>query len=72
MTAQELENYQKGEYLHWGLFLKDTPRIEQMIREAVQRGVYLNPTMGYELGSQSPLARRHEELDVRPLQRRRA
>jgi hypothetical protein len=62
MTPQELENYQKGEYLHWGWFLKDVPRMEQMIREAVQRGVYLNPTMGYELGSQSPLARRHEDL----------
>jgi hypothetical protein len=62
MTPQELENYQKGEYLHWGLFLKDVPRMEQMIREAVTRGVYLNPTMGYELGSQSSLARRHEDL----------
>ena len=62
MTPQELEKYQKGEYLHWGLFLKDVPRMDQMIREAVQRGVYLNPTMGYELGSQSPLARKHENL----------
>jgi hypothetical protein len=62
MTPQELENYQRGEYLHWGLFLKDTARIDQMIRDAVQRGVYLNPTMGYELGSQSSLARKHEDL----------
>lgn len=62
MTPQELENYQRGEYLHWGLFLKDVPRMEQMIRDAVQRGVYLNPTMGYELGSQSSLARKHENL----------
>jgi amidohydrolase family protein/IPT/TIG domain-containing protein len=62
MTPQELENYQRGEYLHWGLFLKDTARIQQMIRDAVQRGVYLNPTMGYELGSQSSLARKHEDL----------
>ena len=62
MTPQELENYQRGEYLHWGLFLRDAPRIDQMIREAVQRGVYLNPTMGYELGSQSSLARKHENL----------
>jgi hypothetical protein len=62
MTPQELENYQKGAYLHWGLFLKDVPRMEQMIREAVGRGVYLNPTMGYELGSQSSLARKHEDL----------
>jgi hypothetical protein len=62
MTPQELEQYQRGEYLHWGLFLKDTARIDQMIRDAVQRGVYLNPTMGYELGSQSSLARKHEDL----------
>jgi hypothetical protein len=62
MTPQELENYQRGQYLHWGLFLKDVPRMEQMIRDAVRRGVYLNPTMGYELGSQSSLARRHEDL----------
>jgi len=62
MTPEELANYQKGEYLHWGLFLKDGPRMDQMIRDAVQRGVYLNPTMGYELGSQSSLARKHENL----------
>ena len=62
MTPQELANYQRGEYLHWGLFLKDASRIDQMIRDAVERGVYLNPTMGYELGSQSSLARRHENL----------
>lgn len=62
MTPQELENYQRGAYLHWGLFLKDVPRMEQMIRDAVQRGAYLNPTMGYELGSQSSLARKHENL----------
>ena len=62
MTPQELENYQRGEYLHWGLFLKDVPRMDEMIRDAVQRGAYLNPTMGYELGSQSSLARKHENL----------
>jgi hypothetical protein len=62
MTPDELAKYQRGEYLHWGLFLKDKARIDQMIRDAVTRGVYLNPTMGYELGSQSALARRHENL----------
>ncbi|MBI4465009.1 MAG: amidohydrolase family protein, partial [Acidobacteria bacterium] len=63
MTPQELENFQKGEYLHWGLFLRDQARMDSMIREAVQRGVYLNPTLVYELGSQSALARKHE-LDI--------
>jgi len=62
MTPQELAGYQKGEYLHWGLFLRDVPRMERMIRDAVQHGAYLNPTMGYELGSQSSLARKHEDL----------
>ena len=71
MTPQELENYQRGDYLHWGLFLRDVPRMELMIREAVQRGAYLNPTMGYELGSQSSLARTHEDLMYDPVQRQR-
>ena len=62
MTPQELEDFKKGKYLHWGLFLKDGPRMDQMIREAVQRRVYLNPTMVYDLGGQSPLARKHEML----------
>lgn len=60
MSPKELDDYQKGEYLHWGLFLKDAIRMDQMIREAVQRGVYLNPTLVYELGSQSSLAHKHE------------
>ncbi|MBI2187084.1 MAG: amidohydrolase family protein, partial [Acidobacteria bacterium] len=62
MTPAELDAYQRGQYLHWGLFLRDQPRIDRMIRDAVTRGVYLNPTMGYELGSQSSLARKHENL----------
>ena len=60
MTPRELEDYQKGEYLHWGSFLKDEARIDRMIQEAVGRGVYLNPTMVYELGSQSSLTPKHE------------
>jgi hypothetical protein len=60
MSPRELEGFQKGEYLHWGSFLKDSGRIDMMIKDAVQRGVYLNPTMVYELGSLSSLARKHE------------
>ena len=60
MSPQELEAFRKGEHLHWGLFLKDEARMDVMIREAVQRGAYLNPTLVYELGSQSPLAHKHE------------
>jgi len=57
MTAQELEDFHKGKYLHWGLFLKDQARIDQLIKDAVAKGTYLNPTLVYELGSQTALAR---------------
>jgi Amidohydrolase family len=60
MTPQELENFQRGKYLHWGLFLTDKARVDQMIKDSIARGVYLNPTLVYELGSQSSLARKHE------------
>ena len=60
MTPQELDGFQKGKYLHWGSFLKDKSRIDQMIKDSIARGAYLNPTLVYELGSQSSLARKHE------------
>ena len=60
MSREELEHFQRGKYLHWGSFLKDKARIDQMIKDSVARGVYLNPTLVYELGSQSSLARKHE------------
>jgi hypothetical protein len=56
MTPGELEGFQKGQYLHWGLFLKDQHRIDQEIKDAVAKGIYLNPTLVYEMGSQSSLA----------------
>ena len=60
MTPQELDGFQKGKYLHWGSFLKDKSRIDQMIKDSIARGAYLNPTLVYELGSQSSFARKHE------------
>ena len=61
MTPAELENYHKGEYLHWGLFLKDKARIDQLIQGAIQRGGnYLNPTLLYEFSSQTRLALQFE------------
>src|SRR5437879_12300832 len=53
MTAQELEDYHKGKYLHWGLFRKDQARIDQLIKDAVAKGTYLNTTLGYEQGRQT-------------------
>ncbi|MGH9783776.1 MAG: amidohydrolase family protein, partial [Terriglobia bacterium] len=61
MSPQEHEDFQKGKHLHWASFIRDWPRLEQLIRDAVERGAYLNPTLQYELGSLSALASRHEE-----------
>jgi hypothetical protein len=61
MSPQEHDDFEKGKYLHWASFIRDWPRLEQWIREAVERGAYLNPTLQYELGSLSALAEQHEE-----------
>ena len=68
MRSRNAENYQKGEYLHWGLFLKDTSRhrTDDSRRRSTRR--YLNPTMGYELVRRARW-RVGTRTDVRPLQR---
>ncbi len=71
MSPRELESFQKGEYLHWGLFLKDQRRIDQMIKDAVAKGTYLNPTLVYELGSQSALAHKFQ-IEIQSLFRNEA
>ena len=60
MTPEQLHGFQTGKHLHWGSFLTDKARIDQLIKESIGRGAYLNPTLVYELGSQSTLARKHE------------
>lgn len=61
MTPAELEDFEKGRYLHWGLFLKDEARVDRIIKESIQQGgIYLNPTLVYAFGSQSSLAHQHE------------
>lgn len=65
MSPKELEEFQEGRYLHWGTFLRDGAERDRMIKDAVDRGVYLNPTFLYEFGSLSPLAAKHELEDYR-------
>ena len=61
MTPQERDSFQKGEYLHWGLFFKDKSKIDELIKEAIQRGGnYINPTLLYEFTSQTALASQFE------------
>ena len=61
MSPQELDEFQKGRHLHWATFIKDWTRLDRMIREAVDRGAYINPTLLFEIGSLSPLAAQHEQ-----------
>jgi hypothetical protein len=68
MTPKEHEDFQAGRYLHWSTFLRDWDQLEQEMRNAIAQGAYLNPTFGYELGSLSPLAERHE-LEIYELYR---
>lgn len=60
LSAAELEEFQAGRHLHWSLFIRDWPRLEAWMREAIARGAYINPTLVYELGSLSAHAARHE------------
>ncbi|MBI3941021.1 MAG: amidohydrolase family protein [Acidobacteria bacterium] len=60
MSPREHDDFQRGRYLHWSLFLRDWDKLDQEIREAVAQGAYLNPTFVYELGSLSSAAAKHE------------
>jgi hypothetical protein len=60
LSPAELEDFKRGRNLHWSLFIRDWPRLEGWMREAIARGVYINPTLTYELGSLSAHAARHE------------
>ena len=61
MTPEEAENFRKGRYLHWGLFLKDADRMDSLIREVIRQGTtYINPTLLYGFGSQADAASQFE------------
>ena len=60
MSAQELDEFQRGRHLHWSIFLKDWTRLDQMIREAVDMGVYVNPTLLHDVAALSSHAAKHE------------
>jgi hypothetical protein len=60
LSTAEAEDFRRGRNLHWSLFIRDWPRLEGWMREAIGRGVSINPTLTYELGSLSAHAARHE------------
>ena len=58
MSPQELRAFQEGKHVTWANFVSDWSRQDQMIRDTIARGGYLNPTLHYEWGGMS--ARAHE------------
>jgi len=61
MSPQELEDFKKGRFLHWATYLREGEDLDELIRKAVSRDVYLNPTLVYEWGSLSPGAKQREQ-----------
>lgn len=61
MSERELEDFKKGRFLHWATYLREGKQLDEMIQKAVDREVYLNPTLVYEWGSLSPRAQQREK-----------
>ncbi|MEE8349237.1 MAG: hypothetical protein V3R94_06690, partial [Acidobacteriota bacterium] len=61
MSDRELDDFKKGRFLHWATYLREGNQLNEMIQKAVDREVYLNPTLVYEWGSLSPKAQQREK-----------
>jgi hypothetical protein len=61
MTEQELLAFQRGEYLTWANHMSGRwDGLDNMISTAVQKDIYLNPTLVYEWGGMSVDANQRE------------
>jgi hypothetical protein len=68
MSDPELADFQRGDYLTWATFMSDDwDRIDEMIRDVVDQGNYLNPTLVYEWGAMSRDANQRELDDYATL-----
>lgn len=66
MTPDEAADFQKGQFLHWGLFFKDRARNDKLIKDTMQKGaIYINPTLLYEFSSQTAMAPEFEQDSFR-------
>ena len=66
MTDEELSAFQNGEYLTWATFMTDRwDQLDALINDAVDKGIYINPTMTYEWGGMSKDAGRRELDDYK-------
>ncbi len=61
MSEDELAAFQRGDYLTWATFMTDRwDEIDKIIRDVVEQGIYLNPTLVYEWGGMSRDANQRE------------
>ena len=67
MSPADLRAFQQGKYLTWATFVSDWSRQDQMIRDTIARGGYLNPTLHYEWGGMSARAKEREVEDYQLL-----
>lgn len=63
MSPQELRAFQEGKHVTWATFVSDWAGQDQMIRDTISRGGYLNPTLHYEWGGMSARAKERELED---------
>ena len=63
MSPQELRAFQEGKHVTWATFVSDWGGQDQMIRDTIARGGYLNPTLHYEWGGMSARAKERELED---------
>lgn len=67
MSPEQLRSFREGKYLTWATLMTDWTKLDAMIADAVQRGVYLNPTSHYEWGGMSKRSLQRELEDYRTL-----
>src|SRR5262245_22747026 len=67
MSQADLRAFQQGKYLTWATFVSDWNGQDQMIRDTIARGGYLNPTLHYEWGGMSARAKDRELEDYQLL-----
>ena len=63
MSPADLRDFQQGKHLTWATFVSDWGRQDEMIRDTIARGGYLNPTLHYEWGGMSARAKARELED---------
>ncbi len=60
LSPEDLKAFKSGEGRHWSLYL-DWAKVEPLMKDAIGKGIYVNPTFFFELGSLSSHSAEHEK-----------